>query len=77
LTECHDDRCCVSNYYFSTVSPDRDDYFHATSFRGETAGVADMVMQADNAVRTTILKTLPGAYRNPHVCKRPSPADQG
>lgn len=63
-------RCCVSNYYFSKISPDDQDYFHATTFRGENAGVADLVMQADNAVRTTILKTMPGVYKNPHKYKR-------
>jgi Rps23 Pro-64 3,4-dihydroxylase Tpa1-like proline 4-hydroxylase len=63
-------RCCVSNYYFSEVSPDERDYFHATTFRGESAGVPDLVMQADNALRTTILKTMPGAYKNPHNYKR-------
>ncbi len=63
-------RCCVSNYYFSAQSPEASDYFHATSFRGEKAGVSDMIMQADNALRTTILKTLPGAYKNPHVYKK-------
>ena len=63
-------RCCVSNYYFSTVSPEQQDYFHATSFRGEGAGLSDLVMQADNALRTTILKTLPGAYKNPHVYRK-------
>jgi Rps23 Pro-64 3,4-dihydroxylase Tpa1-like proline 4-hydroxylase len=25
-------RCCVSNYYFSEISPDGGEYFHATSF---------------------------------------------
>lgn len=63
-------RCCVSNYYFSKVSPEDRDYFHATSFRAEKSGVADLVMQADNLARTTILKTLPGAFKNPHVYKR-------
>jgi Rps23 Pro-64 3,4-dihydroxylase Tpa1-like proline 4-hydroxylase len=63
-------RCCVSNYYFSAVSPDAAEYFHATSFRGEAAGMADLVMRADNALRTTILKTLPGAYKNPHGYRR-------
>jgi Rps23 Pro-64 3,4-dihydroxylase Tpa1-like proline 4-hydroxylase len=63
-------RCCVSNYYFSTVSPNRDDYFHATSFRGETAGPSDLLMRADNALRTRVLKALPGVYRNPHVYQR-------
>jgi Rps23 Pro-64 3,4-dihydroxylase Tpa1-like proline 4-hydroxylase len=62
-------RCCVSNYYFSKVSPEQGDYFHATSFRGEKRGVADTIMAADNLARTTILKTLPGAYKNPHVYK--------
>lgn len=27
-------RCCVSNYYFSPVSPSGDSYFHITSFKG-------------------------------------------
>ena len=63
-------RCCVSNYYFSKVSPDQQDYFHATSFRGEQPGMQDLIMQADNAVRTTVLRT--GAYKNPHFYKRRS-----
>jgi Rps23 Pro-64 3,4-dihydroxylase Tpa1-like proline 4-hydroxylase len=63
-------RCCVSNYYFSRLSPETTDYFHATSFRDEKRSVGDLVMQADNLARTTILKTLPGMYKNPHVYKR-------
>lgn len=27
-------RCCVSNYYFSNISPTGDEYFHVTSFMG-------------------------------------------
>ena len=27
-------RCCVSNYYFSKISPDHTEYFHVTSFDG-------------------------------------------
>ena len=27
-------RCCVSNYYFSEISPDGNEYFHVTSFLG-------------------------------------------
>jgi Rps23 Pro-64 3,4-dihydroxylase Tpa1-like proline 4-hydroxylase len=66
-------RCCVSNYYFSRQSPDAEDYFHATSFRGEYGrGVADKVMQADNAMRTAILRSAGGRiWRNPHVYVRP------
>ena len=65
-------RCCVSNYYFSSVSPDEEDYFHATSFRGEPGQVsADLVMRADNALRTTVLKLLGDkVWVNPHVYRR-------
>jgi Rps23 Pro-64 3,4-dihydroxylase Tpa1-like proline 4-hydroxylase len=64
-------RCCVSNYYFSRHSPEESDYFHATSFRGEPGqGFLDVVMRADNALRTTILKLFGGVYHNPHVYKR-------
>jgi Rps23 Pro-64 3,4-dihydroxylase Tpa1-like proline 4-hydroxylase len=66
-------RCCVSNYYFSSVSPDEEDYFHATSFRGEPGQVpADLVMRADNALRTMVLKLLGDkVWVNPHVYRRP------
>lgn len=71
-------RCCVSNYYFSTHSPEEQDYFHATSFRGEPGQHgADLVMRADNALRTTVLKVIGNAaYRNPHVYKRPADLGQ-
>jgi Rps23 Pro-64 3,4-dihydroxylase Tpa1-like proline 4-hydroxylase len=62
-------RCCVSNYYFSKTPPADRSYFHATTFRDERASAADLVMQADNAVRTAILKTFPG-YKNPHSYKK-------
>ena len=65
-------RTCVSNYYFSRTSPDDGDYFHATSFRAEHGrGTADMLMRADNALRTGILKATGNTlFRNPHVYKR-------
>ncbi|NVE95691.1 2OG-Fe(II) oxygenase [Altererythrobacter lutimaris] len=65
-------RSCISNYYFSKVSPEEQDYFHATSFRQEHGeGLSDLVMQADNALRTAILKlTGDKLYKNPHVYKR-------
>lgn len=52
-------RCCVSNYYFSEISPDKSDYFHVTSFTGrpdETAKRAIGVV--DNALRNLVSKTL-------------------
>ncbi|MBO9669355.1 MAG: 2OG-Fe(II) oxygenase [Sphingobium sp.] len=65
-------RCCVSNYYFSRTSPEETDYFHATSFRGEPGQVsADLVMRADNALRTAALKVLGDkVWTNPHVYRR-------
>jgi len=69
-------RCCVSNYYFSRVSPGDSDYFHATSFRAEPGHRwADLVMRADNATRTWILNFLGGLYKNPHVYKRSAGRD--
>lgn len=65
-------RCCVSNYYFSKVSPEAADYFHATSFRGRPGELwRDLIMRADNALRTAVLKlTGTKVYQNPHRYKR-------
>jgi Rps23 Pro-64 3,4-dihydroxylase Tpa1-like proline 4-hydroxylase len=65
-------RCCVSNYYFSEVSPDDSDYFHATSFRGRPGErLKDLLMRGDNALRTAALKlTGTRVYKNPHRYKR-------
>ncbi|QPF82964.1 2OG-Fe(II) oxygenase [Bradyrhizobium genosp. L] len=52
-------RCCVSNYYFSTISPDATDYFHVTSFTGRPdETVKKIVGVADNALRNMVSKTL-------------------
>lgn len=52
-------RCCVSNYYFSPVSPDNTDYFHVTSFSGRPDETAKKVFGVlDNALRNTVSKTL-------------------
>lgn len=48
-------RCCVSNYYFSRVSPEGADYFHITSFRGRPEqAMRDVILRADAAVRMAI-----------------------
>lgn len=45
-------RCCVSNYYFSTVSPDESSYFHVTSFTGRPEEKMRKVLgRVDNALR--------------------------
>lgn len=65
-------RCCVSNYFFSKVSPEEQNYFHATSFRGRPGEhVSDILMRGDAVLRTAILKATGTAiYKNPHRYRR-------
>jgi len=52
-------RCCVSNYFFSTISPDETDYFHVTSFTGRPEETGKRVLGVvDNALRNTVSKAL-------------------
>lgn len=52
-------RCCVSNYYFSKISPDNTNYSHVTSFTGRPEeGVKRVVGVLDNALRNGISKML-------------------
>ena len=52
-------RCCVSNYYFSKISPDGDEYFHVTSFAGRPEEkFKRLVGRFDNALRGLVSKTL-------------------
>jgi hypothetical protein len=52
-------RCCISNYYFSTISPDESDYYHVTSFSGRPDQRVKRALGVfDNALRNVISKTL-------------------
>jgi hypothetical protein len=52
-------RCCVSNYYFSEISPNGSDYFHVTSFTGRPEESGKRILGAlDNVIRNTISKVL-------------------
>jgi Rps23 Pro-64 3,4-dihydroxylase Tpa1-like proline 4-hydroxylase len=52
-------RCCVSNYYFSSISPDMSDYFHVTSFTGRPEEkIKRLIGGADNALRDFASKTF-------------------
>lgn len=52
-------RCCVSNYYFSKISPDTTNYFHVTSFTGRPEERAKRMLGViDNALRNIVSKTL-------------------
>ena len=67
------ERCCVSNYYFTAVPFDGNLDYHVTTFRGRPREkVRDVLMVADNLVRTTVRKTFgEKVFRNPHVYKDP------
>jgi Rps23 Pro-64 3,4-dihydroxylase Tpa1-like proline 4-hydroxylase len=57
-------RTCVSNYYFSEVSPEGEDYFHVTSFRGRPEDPwRDLLLRADAALRSLIRKVAPTGLR--------------
>jgi Rps23 Pro-64 3,4-dihydroxylase Tpa1-like proline 4-hydroxylase len=52
-------RCCVSNYYFSKISPDNKSYFHVTSFSGRPEeSLKRIVGLADNSVRNILSKVF-------------------
>jgi Rps23 Pro-64 3,4-dihydroxylase Tpa1-like proline 4-hydroxylase len=61
-------RCCVSNYYFSTVPVGGVDYFHVTTFRARPdQPLRDLALRTDGWLRMAIRKTFPGGIRpNPH-----------
>jgi Rps23 Pro-64 3,4-dihydroxylase Tpa1-like proline 4-hydroxylase len=52
-------RCCVSNYYFSEISPHGNEYFHVTSFTGRPEQRLKRFFGVlDNALRNVVSKTL-------------------
>ncbi len=70
---CPGERCCVSNYYFSPHSAQREDYFHVTSFRGRPEEKwKDLALRCDNAVRN-ILRIFfkKGIVKTSHIYHKP------
>jgi len=64
-------RCCVSNYYFSTISPDGEEYFHATSFLGRPEQpVRKIVGVLDNGLRNFIARRFKMGRGRKHVNKK-------
>ena len=52
-------RCCVSNYYFSEISPDGDEYFHVTSFLGRPEQPLRRYLAVlDNGLRNLVSRIL-------------------
>lgn len=58
--DAHDGRrTCVSNYFFRPWPVGDEPYFHATQFRGRPGQPAvDLLLRADNLVRTRILSVV-------------------
>lgn len=53
-------RCCVSNYYFSPESPNGKEYFHVTSFQARPEQkILRAVFTADNLLRNLARKLKP------------------
>jgi len=52
-------RCCVSNYYFSTQSPEDNDYFHITSFMARPEQpLARLWTATDNLLRSGLRRVV-------------------
>lgn len=52
-------RCCVSNYYFSTESPENHDYFHVTSFTARPEQpLTRLWTSTDNLVRNCLRRVV-------------------
>jgi Rps23 Pro-64 3,4-dihydroxylase Tpa1-like proline 4-hydroxylase len=63
----HGQRCCVSNYYFSSKPADPEEYFHVTSFRGRPEQkFRDTILQGDAMFRNGIRKVFKHGIRKPH-----------
>lgn len=59
------DRCCVSNYFFSSIPIGGAHYYHVTEFRGRPEQPArDVVLKADNRLRTFIRTHFPRAFKS-------------
>ena len=65
-------RYCVSNYYFSPDSPEQENYFHVTSFRGRPEQpIRDLVLRTDIALRMFLRRLRPrGIVANKHYYAR-------
>lgn len=61
-------RLCVSNYYFSKQSPEGEDYFHVTSFRGRPEQpLVNLVLRTDAALRMLVRRVFrKGVVRTKH-----------
>lgn len=63
-------RCCVSNYYFSALSPMNKDYFHVTSFSGRpNQKIVRVWSKIDNELRQFARKIKKGGFGKKDLLK--------
>ena len=66
----HEPRCCISNYYFSKLSPDASKYFHVTTFTGRPdENMRKIFGFFDNAIRNLVSITLKFGRGKKHMNK--------
>lgn len=67
-----DNRCCISNYYFSDSPLKKSDKFHVTKFRGRPEDTfTNLVLDFDANLRMFLRKIFKkGIRKNPHVYKK-------
>lgn len=65
-------RCCISNYYFSKSPPGNKQFSHVTSFRGRPEQrIRDIYLRFDSALRGAIRKVFPsGLIKTKHFYKK-------
>jgi Rps23 Pro-64 3,4-dihydroxylase Tpa1-like proline 4-hydroxylase len=69
-----ENRCCISNYYFSKYPVGAQEYFHVTSFRGRPEQpFRDLALRGDIWLRMMIRKLFPmGVKENRHFYNKHS-----
>lgn len=75
---CSQNRCCISNYYFSERPVGDKEYFHVTSFRGRPEqNIRDLILRGDIWLRMTLRKFFPnGVKENRHFYDRVPESDE-
>jgi len=65
-------RCCVSNYYFSKVPAENEEYFHVTSFYGRPEEpIRDILLKIDSGLRNIVRKiTKKRVIETKHIYKK-------
>lgn len=65
-------RCCVSNYYFSPLSPEGEEYFHVTSFQARPGQpMRQALLKADSLLRMGLRRVVrAGLFKTRHYYQR-------